>query len=185
MNETRDVRSGLDADSEESNGPEPFSEYGHRWIHRYTLELDDWTAASLSSSNFSWKLTGTAIPWAVLKRAWRLEETVGRRCRTCGGPRIVKSFHALLSMGGVSRLCVSCSSFHPGNEGAAYVRRWVREHMVGVYRPAGYSPFGGGRPGSLTSSRIAFGSEVSTIGSTPETIDEMTARLHDAVCAQL
>ena len=66
----------------------PLDLYRRKWRRRGEEEVDDRTAAPASWSSFVWEGSEPGlIPWAVLKSAWRKENSP--RCPNCGGPTIL------------------------------------------------------------------------------------------------
>jgi hypothetical protein len=69
----------------------PVSVYLEKWRRRATEEVDDWTPAPCSGSNYCWEgVEHGWVPWRVLKSAWRHEGAPP--CRNCDRPTLLTAF---------------------------------------------------------------------------------------------
>jgi hypothetical protein len=92
----------------------PLGVYLEKWRRRAIEEPDDWQAAPCSGSNYCWVGAEQGfVPWAVLKSAWRHENTP--LCQNCDRPTLLTAF-GYFACGfykrgpEVVRICLLCRS---------------------------------------------------------------------------
>lgn len=119
--------------------PGTLKPYADRWARRHVVQLDDWSPAPRWTTNFAWRLSMLAIPWAVLKAVWRREEHTAPSCRRCGGPILTVSFASHCGSR-FTRACLDCEASTHVRSNDDAVETWARAVLNGVYTPLAVYP---------------------------------------------